>query len=82
MRLETNFLVAIPYNGRVELASYIRDRKIRRLRTGELSTHREKDTQRDRSYGEPESRKFTETEIPARGNRESERCGCSPTSPT
>lgn len=47
MGSETNFLVAIPYNGRAELTSYIRDRKFRRLRTGELSTHRERRTHRE-----------------------------------
>lgn len=47
MGSETNFFVAIPYNGRAELTSYIRDRKIRRLRTGELSTHRERRTHRE-----------------------------------
>lgn len=39
MGSETNFFVAIPYNGQTELTSYTHDRMIRRLRTGELSTH-------------------------------------------
>lgn len=44
MGSETNFFVVIPYNGRTELTSNIRDRKIRRLRTGELSTHTQRRT--------------------------------------
>lgn len=95
MGSETNFFVAIPYNGRTELTSYTRDRKVRRLRTGELSTHTERE--KDRGYRELESKKFTETEIPAHGpaeqiaepvqceGTESEGCprmGCSSTAPT
>lgn len=53
MGSETNFFVAIPYNGRTELTSYTRDRKVRRLRTGELSTH----TQRERRTAAIESQK-------------------------
>lgn len=53
MGSETNFFVAIPYNGRTELTSYTHDRMIRRLRTGELSTH----THRERRTAAIESQK-------------------------